>query len=93
VLISNSWGRALEATRNSDLTRATAWAGPFPLLRGEGADRVCLTVPPPAADLVLAPLIVRFLSQYPEISFDISVDRAFIDIVEARAQAPSSFMG
>jgi DNA-binding transcriptional LysR family regulator len=54
---------------------------------------VCLTVPPPAADLVLAPLVARFLSQYPEISFDISVDRAFIDIVEARAQAPSSFMG
>jgi DNA-binding transcriptional LysR family regulator len=41
----------------------------------------------PAADFVLAPVIADFLSQYPEISLEVSVDRAFVDIVEARFDA------
>jgi DNA-binding transcriptional LysR family regulator len=46
-----------------------------------------LTVAPPAVDFVLAPLIARFVAQYPEISLDISVDRSFVDIVAARFDA------
>lgn len=51
--------------------------------RSKPAGTLRLTVAPPAADFILAPLVARFLSQYPEISLDISVDRAFIDIVAA----------
>ena len=40
-----------------------------------------LTVAPPAADFVLAPVIARFLSRYTEISIDVSVDRGIVDIV------------
>ena len=42
-----------------------------------------LTVAPPAADLILAPVIGRFLSQYPQINIDVSVDRESVDIVAA----------
>jgi DNA-binding transcriptional LysR family regulator len=55
--------------------------------RSKPAGTLRLTVPPPAADFVLAPVIARFLSQYPEISLDVSVDRAFVDIVAARFDA------
>ena len=55
--------------------------------RDKPAGPLRLTVPPPAADFVLAPVIARFLLQYPEISLDISIDRAFVDIVEARFDA------
>lgn len=55
--------------------------------RDKPAGSLRLTVPPPAADFVLAPVIARFLLQYPEISLDISIDRAFVDIVEARFDA------
>jgi DNA-binding transcriptional LysR family regulator len=46
-----------------------------------------LTVAPPAADFVLAPVIARFLSLYPEISVDVSVDRGIVDIVAERFDA------
>ncbi len=55
--------------------------------RSEAAGTLRLTVPPPAADFVLAPLVGRFLAQYPAISLDVSVDRAFVDIVAARFDA------
>ena len=55
--------------------------------RSRPAGTLRLTIPPPAADFVLAPVIARFLSQYPEISLDVSIDRAFVDIVEARFDA------
>ncbi len=55
--------------------------------RDKPAGPLRLTVPPPAADFILAPLIARFIAQYPEISLDISIDRAFVDIVEARFDA------
>jgi DNA-binding transcriptional LysR family regulator len=46
-----------------------------------------LTVPPPAADFVLAPIIARFVAEYPAISLDVSISRAFVDIVEERFDA------
>lgn len=55
--------------------------------RSKPAGALRLTVPPPAADFVLAPVIARFLAEYPEISVDLSIDRAFVDIVEGRFDA------
>lgn len=55
--------------------------------RSRPAGALRLTVAPPAADFVLAPLVARFLSQYPEITLDVSIDRAFVDIVQARFDA------
>jgi DNA-binding transcriptional LysR family regulator len=46
-----------------------------------------LTVPPPAADFVLAPIIARFVAQYPGISLDVSISRTFVDIVDERFDA------
>ncbi|HEX8828806.1 MAG TPA: LysR substrate-binding domain-containing protein, partial [Xanthobacteraceae bacterium] len=40
-----------------------------------------LTVAPPAARAVLAPVLARFLAQYPDIRLEISVDSANVDIV------------
>ena len=55
--------------------------------RSKPAGTLRLTVAPPAADFILAPIIARFLAQYPEISLDISVDRTFVDIVTERFDA------
>jgi DNA-binding transcriptional LysR family regulator len=46
-----------------------------------------LTVPPPAAEFLLAPVITQFLKAYPEIKLDISVDAALTDIVAERFDA------
>jgi DNA-binding transcriptional LysR family regulator len=51
--------------------------------RSEQVGTLRLAVAPAAADFILAPHIARFASQYPRISLDISVDRAFVDIVAA----------
>ena len=50
--------------------------------RGRPAGTLRLTVPPPAADFVLAPVIADFCLDIPEISLDVSIDRAFVDIVD-----------
>jgi DNA-binding transcriptional LysR family regulator len=55
--------------------------------RAKPAGVLRVTVAPPAAEFVLAPLISSFLSQYPEIKLDISVDRGFVDIVADRFDA------
>lgn len=55
--------------------------------RSKPAGLLRLTVAPPAADFVLAPVIPRFLKLYPEISLDISVDGALTDIVAGRFDA------
>jgi len=48
---------------------------------------VRVTVAPPAADFVLAPLLSRFFLQFPEITLDLSIDRTFVDIVQGRFDA------
>jgi DNA-binding transcriptional LysR family regulator len=54
-------------------------------------DRPCgvvrLTVPPPAAEFVLAPLLSRFLREYPDVTMEISVDAGLTDIVAHRFDA------
>src|SRR5271165_7566962 len=48
--------------------------------RSKPAGTLRLTIPPPAADFVVAPVLARFISQYPEINLDVSIDRTFLDI-------------
>jgi DNA-binding transcriptional LysR family regulator len=55
--------------------------------RDKPAGTVRLTVPPPAADFILAPAMARFLAAYPEINLDISVDSSPRDIVAERFDA------
>ena len=55
--------------------------------RDKSAGRLRLTVPPPAARWVLAPLIAKFLRQHPEIEIEVSVDAAQVDIVAERFDA------
>jgi DNA-binding transcriptional LysR family regulator len=55
--------------------------------RSKPAGLLRLTVAPPAADFVLAPVLPRFVALYPEITLDISVDGALTDIVAGRFDA------
>jgi DNA-binding transcriptional LysR family regulator len=55
--------------------------------RDKPAGTVRLTVPPPAANFILAPAMARFLALYPEINLDISVDSSPRDIVAERFDA------
>ena len=55
--------------------------------RAKPAGTLRLTVPPPAAEFLLAPVIAQFLKTYPEIKLDISVEDALTDIVAERYDA------
>lgn len=55
--------------------------------RDKPAGRLRLTVPPPVAATVLAPLLPRFLAQYPDVVVDVSVDSKLTDIVADRYDA------
>src|SRR4030095_3059360 len=44
--------------------------------RAKPAGTLRRTVPPPAAEFLLAPVIVKFLKTYPEIKLDVSVEDA-----------------
>jgi DNA-binding transcriptional LysR family regulator len=55
--------------------------------RDKPAGVLRLTVPPPVATLMLAPLLARFLAQYPTIELEVSVDAALTDIVASRFDA------
>ena len=52
-------------------------------LRNEPSGRLRINAPPPAIDLVLAPLIGPFLAAYPKIDLEIVGQSGFIDIVGA----------
>ncbi len=55
--------------------------------RDKPSGLIRLTVPPPAASFILAPNLQRFLAAYPDISLEISVDTALVDIVAERFDA------
>jgi DNA-binding transcriptional LysR family regulator len=55
--------------------------------RDKPAGLLRLTVAPPAAQAVLAPLLAQFLAQYPDIKLEISIDSANIDIVAQQFDA------
>jgi DNA-binding transcriptional LysR family regulator len=46
-----------------------------------------VTIAAPAAALIMAPVVARFLAQYPEIRLELSVDDALTDIVAGRFDA------
>jgi DNA-binding transcriptional LysR family regulator len=50
-------------------------------LRGVPSGRLRINAPPPAIDLVLAPMVAPFLEAYPQIDLEIVSDTTFIDIV------------
>jgi DNA-binding transcriptional LysR family regulator len=55
--------------------------------RDRPAGQLRLTVPPPVASFVLAPLLARFHAQYPEIVIEISAAPELTDIVAGRFDA------
>ncbi|TWC01021.1 LysR family transcriptional regulator [Bradyrhizobium macuxiense] len=50
-------------------------------LRAEPSGRLRINAPPPAVDLVLAPMIAPFLARYPQVDLDLVAESAFVDIV------------
>lgn len=52
-------------------------------LRAVASGRLRINAPPPALDLVLAPMVAPFLARYPQIELEITADSGFVDIVQA----------
>jgi DNA-binding transcriptional LysR family regulator len=50
-------------------------------LRGVPSGRLRINAPPPAIDLVLAPMVAPFIEAYPQIDLEIIGDSSFVDIV------------
>jgi DNA-binding transcriptional LysR family regulator len=55
--------------------------------RDRPAGQLRITVPPPVASFVVAPLLARFMAQYPEIVLEVSAEPALTDIVAGRYDA------
>jgi DNA-binding transcriptional LysR family regulator len=55
--------------------------------RDKPAGLLRITAAPPAADLFVAPMVTAFLRKYPEVTLELSVDRALTDIVSERFDA------
>jgi DNA-binding transcriptional LysR family regulator len=52
-------------------------------LRGVPSGRLRINAPPPAIDLVLAPMVAPFLRAYPQVELEIVSETSFVDIVAA----------
>src|ERR1700761_5247592 len=52
-------------------------------LRGVASGRLRINAPPPAIDLVLAPMIGPFLAANPRIELEVVAESSFVDIVDA----------
>jgi DNA-binding transcriptional LysR family regulator len=52
-------------------------------LRGVPSGRLRINAPPPAVDLVLAPMVAPFLRAYPQVDLEIVGQSGFIDMVDA----------
>jgi DNA-binding transcriptional LysR family regulator len=50
-------------------------------LRGVPSGRLRINAPPPAIDLVLAPMVAPFLESYPQVELEIVAESSFVDIV------------
>jgi DNA-binding transcriptional LysR family regulator len=50
-------------------------------LRGVPSGRLRINAPPPALDLVLAPMVAPFIEAYPQIDLEIIGETSFVDIV------------
>src|SRR6201995_4536196 len=52
-------------------------------LRGVPPGRLRINAPPPAIDLVLAPMVGPFLRAYPQVDLEIVAESSFVDIVDS----------
>jgi len=52
-------------------------------LRGVPSGRLRINAPPPAVDLVLAPMAAPFVEAYPQVDLEIVAESSFVDIVGA----------
>jgi DNA-binding transcriptional LysR family regulator len=59
--------------------------------RDKPAGLIRLTLPPPAASLLIGPLLASFTKKYPAIRLEINVDKLFADIVKGRFDAGIRF--
>jgi len=50
-------------------------------LRAAPSGRLRINAPPPAVDLVLAPMVAPFLAKYPQVDLEIVTETSFVDIV------------
>src|SRR5262249_43256088 len=50
-------------------------------LRAVPSGRLRINAPPPAIDLVLAPMVAPFLESYPKVELEIVAESSFVDIV------------
>ena len=57
------------------------------VFRDKPAGHLRLTVPRPAAKSIIEPILAKFLTTYPEITLEVSVDSALTDIVRNRFDA------
>jgi DNA-binding transcriptional LysR family regulator len=57
------------------------------VFRDRPAGQLRLTMPPPVARFVMAPVLARFLAQYPDIMIEVTVESGFPDIVAGRYDA------
>jgi DNA-binding transcriptional LysR family regulator len=76
-------GELLLASAGPAMADVTAALDRVRGLRNVPSGRLRINAPPPAIDLVLAPMVAPFLRQFPQIELEIVADSGFIDIVDA----------
>jgi DNA-binding transcriptional LysR family regulator len=92
VRLMNRTTRSVALTEAGELL--LAWVGPALAdvndaldrvrgLRDVPSGRLRINAPPPAVDLVLAPMVAPFLQAHPQIALEIVSDSGFVDIVAA----------
>jgi len=76
-------GEALLARLEPALAEIEAAIDQVRGLQQVAAGRLRINAPPPAVDLVLAPMVASFLASYPRVELEIVADSGFVDIVQA----------
>ena len=74
-------GEALLARLRPSLAAVEDALGALKSAQGEPAGRLRLNAPPPAVDLVLAPMLPAFLKRYPKIQMEVVAESRLVDIV------------
>jgi DNA-binding transcriptional LysR family regulator len=86
VELTEAGSQVLERVRPL-LSDFAAVLGSVSQSRDKPAGRLRLTVPPPVASFVLPALLRRFLTQYPEVVVDITVESSLMDLIAERYDA------
>lgn len=80
-------GEQLAATLRPALDDIEARIAGLSALRARPAGRIRITANRRAAQAIVYPKVARLMAEYPEIEVEVSVDQAFVDIVEQRFDA------